>query len=159
MPRLLFPGPFEPNLQFRFTILTSRLKGAIYARAAQQPSFDNSPLELHHGNSSFFVKGKTKWNPLQIQFYQFEGITLLEFWSYMQKHQITETATDLYASSYKHDLRVSVVDPTEIPAGTWVLHGAFYDQVDFGQMDRTSDEVMEVNATIRYDYAIYKPFF
>jgi hypothetical protein len=77
----------------------------------------------------------------------------------MQQHQVTETATDLYAETYKHDLRVSVVGPEEIPVGTWVLHGAFYENVDFGQMDRSSDAIAEVNATIRYDYAVYKPFF
>jgi hypothetical protein len=160
MPRLLIPGLFQPTLQFRYTLFTNRLKGAMfYAYASTQPGFDNSPLELHHGNASFFVKGKTKWNPIQIKCYQFEGITFLDFWVYMQQHQVTETATDLYAETYKHDLRVSVVGPEEIPVGTWVLHGAFYENVDFGQMDRSSDAIAEVNATIRYDYAVYKPFF
>lgn len=159
MPRLLFPGPFEPSLQFRYTLFTTKLKGAlIYARAATQPSFDNSSLELHHGNSSFFVKGKTKWNPINIRCYQFEGITLLDFWLYMQQHQITETATDFRAQSYKHDLRVSVLTGVELPVGTWVLHGAYYEGVDFGQMDRSVDDIIEIEATIRYDYASFKPF-
>lgn len=150
----------EPVLQFRYTLFTSKLKGALfYARASTQPSFDNSPLELHHGNGSFFVKGKTKWNPIQIQCYQFEGITLLDFWVYMQQHQLTPNAVDQYAAIYKHDLRVSCTGPEEIPTGTWVLHGAFYENVDFGQMDRSSEQIAEVNATIRYDYAEYRPFF
>lgn len=160
MPRLLVPGLFQPTLQFRYTIFTNKLKGAMfYARAASQPSFDNTPLELAHGNASFYVKGKTKWNPINIRCYQFEGITLLDFWIYLQRHQMVEDAKDKYNIEYKHDLRVSVVGPEEIPVGTWELHGAFYDNVNFGDMDRGSDNIVEVDCTIRYDYAIFKPFF
>ena len=160
MPRLMFPGPFEPSLQFRYTIFTSRILGMMfYARSATQPGFDNSPLELHHGNSSFFVKGKTKWNPINLKCYQFQGVTLAEFWLYFQQHQLVDNAIDFRARTYKHDLRVSVVDPYEIPVGTWVLHGAFYDSVNFGDMDRSSDGIIEIDCTIRYDYAVFKPFF
>lgn len=158
MPRLLVPEVFHPTLQFRFTIFTTRLIGGLfYARAATQPSFNNSPLELHHGNGSFFVKGKTKWNPIQIQCYHFEGITLNDFWLYFQQHQRVDVARDRYALIYKHDLRISVLTPQELPIGTWVLNGAFYENVDFGQMDRSSDSVAEISATIRYDYAEFKP--
>lgn len=160
MPRLLFPGPFEPSLQFRYSIFTDKLKNAFFsARSAQQPSFDNSPIEYQHGNGSFFVKGKTKWNPINIKCYQFDGISILEFWTYFLQHQILpDQAIDNYGSFYKHDLRVSVLGPEEFPTATWVLHGAFYENVDFGQMDRSSNEVIEIDATIRYDYATYKPF-
>lgn len=158
MPRLLVPEVFEPNLQFRYTVFTSRIRGMLfYARAATQPSFDNSPLELHHGNSSFYIKGKTKWNPITIKCYQFVGITLIDFWTYLQEHQITTTATDFRARSYKHDLRLSLLDPSEIPIGTWVLHGAFYDNVNFGDLDRSSDGIVEIDCTIRYDYATFRP--
>lgn len=159
MPRLLFPGPFEPSLQFRYTILSEKMKGLIwYARAAEQPKLENSPLELHHGNGSFFVKGKTKWSPINLRCYHFEGITLLDFWQYLQQHQIIRFATDFKASIYKHDLRVSVVGPEEFPIATWVLYGAFFEGINFGSMDRGVDDIIEIDLTIRYDYAEYKPF-
>lgn len=159
MPRLLFPGPFEPHLQFRYTVFSTKLKGAIwYARSAQQPSFDNSPLELHHGNSSFHVKGKTKWNPINIKCYHFEGITILDFWQYLSQHQFVPDAKDFKARIYKHDLRISMLGPEEFPISTWVLYGAFFENVSFGDMDRGNNEVIEIDMTIRYDYAEYKPF-
>ncbi len=118
----------------------------------------NLSVELHNGNGSFFVKGKIQWNPINIKCYHFEGMTQQEFWIYLQQHQVVSEAIDTYGSFYKHDLRISVLDPSEIPAGTWVLHGAFYENVNFGDMNRASDEVTEVDCSIRYDYAIYKPF-
>ncbi len=159
MPRLLFPGPFEPSLQFRYTIFSSKMKGLIwYARSAQQPTVENGALELHHGNSSFYVKGKTKWNPITLRCYQFEGITLLNFWQYLLDHQYVPDAKDKKAPTYKHDMRVSILGPEEFPMATWVLYGAFFEAVNFGDMDRGNDEVIEIDVTIRYDYAEWKPF-
>lgn len=159
MPRLLVPEAFHPVLQFRYSIFTTRLPGAFFhARSATLPTIENNPIEIHHGNGSYWVKGKTHWNSINISCYHFEGITQTEFWTYLQQHQLVSDAIDFRNEVYKHDLRVSCLTPEEIPLGTWVLHGAFYENVNFGEMNRSSDEVIEVNCTIRYDYAIFKPF-
>lgn len=159
MPRLLFPGPFEPSLQFRYSIFSAKIPGAFfYAKSAQQPSFEQNGIEIAHGNGSTFVKGKTKWNPLSIKCYQFEGITLPEFWQYLLQHQKVNDAEDRYGLFYKHDMRISVLGPEELPSATWVLHGAFFEAVNYGDMDRGTDDIIEIDCTIRYDYAIYKPF-
>lgn len=157
--RLLVPGLFEPSLQFRYSIFSSKIPGAFfYAKSAQQPTMDNGSLELHHGNGSFFVKGKTKWNPLSIRCYQFENITIAEFWQYVLDHQFVDQARDFKARFYKHDMRITVLSPNELPSATWVLYGAFFETVNFGDMDRSANEIIEVDLTIRFDYAKYKPF-
>lgn len=158
MPRLLIPEAFHPSLQFRYQLYTSRLPfAAFHARSATLPTIENNPIEYHNGNGSFWVKGKTHWNSINIRCYHFEGITQQEFWFYLQQHQVVRDAIDFRNEAYKHDLRVSVLNPTELPMGTWVLHGAFYESVNFGEMDRSSDDVIEIDCTIRYDYAIFKP--
>lgn len=159
MPRLLVPEAFHPSLQFRYSIFTTRLPFAFFhARSATLPSITTNPVEMHNRNSSFFVKGKVHWNPINIRCYHFEGITQTEFWTYLQQHQLVDDAIDFRNEVYKHDLRISVLTPEEIPFGTWVLHGAFYESINFGDLNRSSDEVIEVDCTIRYDYAIFKPF-
>lgn len=157
--RLLIPGVFEPSMQFRYSVFSTKIPFAFfYARSAEQPTMENGSLELHHGNGSFFVKGKTKWNTLNIKCYQFENITINDFWNYANQHQFIEDAKDFKARFYKHDLRLSILSPDEIPTGTWKLVGAFFESVSFGQMDRGSDDVTEIDLTIRFDYAEYKPF-
>lgn len=157
--RLLNPIAFNPTLQFRYSVLTSKLPMALfYARSADQPTADNSPIEAHYGNSSFWTKGKTKWNDINLTCYQYEGITLREMWLYFQQHQIVEFAKDQYSFAYKHDLQLAVLNPMMIPIGTWSLHGAFYSTVNFGNMDWGNDDVAQVELTIKYDYALYRPF-
>lgn len=158
--RLAQPAVLHPVLQFRYTVLTSRLPGAaLMARSAQQPSFENSPIKVEYGNSNFKVKGKTNWNDIQLTFYQFEGLTLPMFWLYMQQHQLVKFATDFRARNYKHDIQLQILNPMQLPVGAWKLRDAFYSSVDFGQMDWGSNEVTEINCTISYDYAEFDFFF
>lgn len=155
--RLANPNVLHPILQFRYTILSAELSGAaIYARSAQQPSFDNNPIRAHYGNTYFDVKGKTSWNPISLKCYQFEGVTLPQFWVYVRQHQEVKFGWDKYARDYKHTMRLTLLSPDGIvPVGTWKLFGAFFKSVTFGDMDWGGEEVAEVDAQINYDWAEY----
>ena len=153
MPRLVTPEVYHPSLQFRYMITTDKLPGAaFYCRSAQQPGFEQNPVTLEYINSYFKVKGKTRWDDLNITCYQYEGFTALQFWQYMQQHQAVATATDSYAPVYKHDLKIFILNPMEIPVHTWTLIGAFYSNVKWGEMDWGTDDPIQVTSTIAYDY-------
>lgn len=154
MPRILAPEAFHPSLQFRYMVTTSKLPGAIfYCKSAQLPSVETAPVTIDYQNSYFKVHGKLRWNDITLQMYTFEGITAQQVWTYLQDHQAVSSATDMYAPSYKHDLQIMVNNPMEIPIGTWKLVGAFYTNVAWGDMDRSTDDVIMITATISYDYA------
>lgn len=154
--RVALPEVQHPILQFRYTIFTSKLPGAvIFARSTQQPGFENNPIKVDYGNGYFKCKGKTIWDDLQITCYQFEGITVPMFWLYLQQHQITKFAKDTPMAAYKHDLRITTLNPLGIPIGTWKLVGAFYSSVKFGQMDWGTDDATQIDMTIAFDYAEY----
>lgn len=157
MPRVVTPDAYKPSLQFRYKVLTSKLPGAqFYARSSQQPGFENAPVSVEHINYYFKVKGKTRWDDLTMSCYQFEGITALQFWDYLQQHQSVPGAEDQYATSYKHDLQIQILAPDgSTPVGTWKLIGAFYSGVKWGEMDYGTDDVIQVDLTIAYDHAEY----
>lgn len=156
MPRLLAPEAFHPSLQFRYMITTSKLAGAaFYARSAQQPTAQTAPVTVEYINSYFKVHGKIRWDDITLQCYQFEGITAPQLWGYLQEHQAVSSATDTYAPTYKHDLKLMILNPLEVPIGTWTLVGAFYTSVAWGDMDRGTDDVTQATVTISYDYATY----
>lgn len=156
MPRVVVPEAFHPSLQFRYMVTTSKLPGAqFYARSSQQPGFEQNPVTIEHINAYFKVKGKTRWDDLTMSCYQFEGMTATQFWSYLQQHQATESATDQYAPTYKHDLQIMILNPLGAPVGTWKLVGAFYSGVKWGEMDWGTDDPIQVDVTIAFDYATY----
>lgn len=156
MARVVVPDSFHPSLQFRYQVSTSKLPGAkFYARSAQQPGFEQNPVTIEHINAYFKVKGKTRWDDLTMSCYQFEDMTAIDFWNYLQDHQTVSSATDHKAPSYKHDLQIQILNPMGSPVGTWKLIGAFYSSVKFGEMDWGTDDPIQVDLTIAFDYATF----
>ena len=155
MPRIAQPIGLHPTLQFRYTLFTTKLPTAlIHARSAQQPSFDNAPVNIEHKNGYFRVKGKTRWNDITLSCYQFEGITAKELWRYLNDdHQRVSSATDNYAHEYKHMMQLIILNPMGIPVGIWQLHGAFISSASWGDMDWAVDDIVQCQITISYDYA------
>jgi len=155
MPRLAQPDVFHPRLQFRYTWFTSHLPGiSIYARSAQQPSFDNNPVTVDFMSSYYKLKGKTRWNDITLTCYQFEGITGRELYQYLNNdHFNVSDAVENFADEYKHKMQLFLLNPLGVPTGIWTLEGAFIANASWGSMDYGSDEVMECEITISYDYA------
>lgn len=156
MARVVVPDSYHPSLQFRYQVQTSKLPGAqFYARSSQQPGFEQNPVTIEHINAYFKVKGKTRWDDLTMSCYQFENLTAKQFWDYLQQHQEVPGATDQYAPTYKHDLQIMILNPLGAPVGTWKLIGAFYSGVKWGEMDWGTDDAIQVDLTIAFDYATY----
>lgn len=155
--RLANPNVFHPILQFRYTVITPELPGAtIFARAATQPTCDNNPIRAFYGNSYINYKGRTSWEPITLRCYQYEGVTMPQFWTYVQRHQIVKFATDWNAERYKHTIIIAMLGPDGvIPVGSWKLRGAFLQNVKFGDMDWGGEDVVQLDVTIVYDYAEY----
>ena len=156
MPRLLDPSTFNPILNFRYWVTTSKLPNAqFYCKSSAQPTAQGAPVTVEYINSYFKVKGKLRWDSITLSIYQFENMTAPELWSYLQQHQAVDSATDTRAPAYKHDLQMVLLGPDEAPIGTWKLVGAFYETVNWGTHDRGTDDVVTAEVTICYDYATY----
>ena len=157
MPRIAIPEVFHPRLQFRYAWFTSKLPAAaIYARSSQQPSFDNNPVTIDYMSSYYKMKGKTRWNDITLSCYQFEGITGKELYKYLNADHIgVDDAVEKFADTYKHMMQLFLLNPIGVPTGIWKLHGAFIANASWGSMDYGSDDVMECEITISYDYATF----
>jgi hypothetical protein len=157
MPRVVIPDSFHPSLQFRYKVLSSKLPGAhFYARSAQQPSLETNPVTVEHINAYFKVKGKLRWNSITLSCYQFEGMTAQQLWDYINgSHQTVSSATDTYAPAYKHDMQILTLAPDgDTPVATWKLVGAFIESSNWGDMDWGTDDVIQCEITVAYDYAM-----
>lgn len=157
MPRVVIPDAFEPSLQFRYKVLTSKLPGAhFYARSAGQPSVEQNPITIDHINAYFKVKGKSRWNDITLSCYQFIGMTAKELWDYLNNdHHTVEPATDYYSPTYKHDMQIQLLAPDgDTPIATWKLVGAFIANASWGDLDWANEDAVQCEITVAYDYAI-----
>ena len=155
MPRLAVPEAFHPRLQFRYSVFTSKLPTAIiHARSAEQPSITNDPVRINYRSHYIQMKGKSKWNDIKLSCYSFEGITENELYNYIKNdHFDVPNGDDKAMDSYKHDMQLFLLNPLGVPTGIWKLTGAFIADASWGSMDYASDDVIQCEITITYDYA------
>lgn len=154
----LSPEQYNPQVSFRFRIQFSQIQNInIYGKAIQLPTVDNSPITVEYGNTSMKIKGKTKWNDIQITCYAYEGLTMEQLWMYLNDlHQDVVQGTDKYGDTYKKDIQIQLLGPTDNVVGTWKLVGAFMSLINYGDMDWSTEEVVQPQITISYDYALFE---
>lgn len=154
----LSPQTFKPQLSFRFRITFSVLSDIpFYGKAINLPSAENNPLTIEYGNTYIKVKGKTRWNDIQLSCYAFEGMTYPQLWSYLRDlHQKVDDGKDYYADQYKNDIQIHLLNPLDTPVGLWTLIGGFIASINYGDLDRSAEEVVQPQITIAYDYALYE---
>jgi len=154
----LSPEQYNPQVSFRFRIQFSQIQNInIYGKAIQLPTVDNSPITVEYGNTSMKIKGKTKWNDIQITCYAYEGLTMEQLWMYLNDlHQDVVQGTDEYGDTHKKDIQIQLLGPTDNVVGTWKLIGAFMSLINYGDMDWSTEEVVQPQITISYDYALFE---
>lgn len=153
----LSPETHNPQISFRFRVQFSLLQDVpIYGKAISLPTIDNSPITMEYGNTQMKIKGKTKWNDVILVCYAYEGMTINQLWQYMiDYHQDVVQASDEYGDTYKKDIQIQLLGPTDNVVGTWKLIGAFASLINFGQLDWSAEEVVQPEVTLSYDYATF----
>ena len=155
----LSPIDYDPITSWRFKIQFSSLAGVgFYSKSINLPTSDNAPLVIDYGNTQIKVKGKTKWNDIELSMYAYENMTIDQLWDYMNKlHQKVDEGKDKYADDYKLDIIIQILKPDDTLLATWTLVGAFANLINFGEFDYSTEEVVQPRLTISYDYALFKP--
>ena len=119
-------------------------------------SLDQTAVELNHINVQRFVKGKTKWNTVDLTLFSAispSGAQAVMEWIRLGHESVT--GRNGYSDFYKKDLTLNILGPIGDIVGEWIIKGAFLTKGDFGQFDWTSGEgLVEINITVAMDYCV-----
>ena len=155
-PQDIMFTPFEPKLKNRFIM---RIDGipAYLIKTAARPQITFDEVELNHMNVTRYVKGKGKWQALQITLYDpvvpSAAQAVME-WVRLSHESVT--GRDGYSDFYKKDITFNLLDPVGAVIEEWELKGAFIQSANFGDLAFDSNDPVEITLTLRYDYAILK---
>ena len=159
MPELLEPQdimftPFEPKLKNRYIMQIDGIN-AYLIKAINRPSIESDEVVLEHMNVTRYVKGKTRWQPLDITLYDPivpSGAQAVMEWVRLHKESVT--GRDGYSDFYKKDVTFNVLGPVGDKVEEWTLKGTWIQDATFGDMAWETNEPMDITLTLRYDYAI-----
>jgi len=154
--------PFEPKLKNRFVMsIGSGGAGesngipAYLIKTTGRPSITFEEVELNHMNVKRFVKGKGTWDTIEITMYDpvvpSAAQAVME-WIRLSHESVT--GRDGYSDFYKKDVNIKVLGPVGDVVEQWTLKGTWIQAANFNDLDFASSDPVEINCTLRYDYAI-----
>lgn len=152
----IFFQNFEPKMKNRFVMTFADLTIEAYTvKAANRPTIQFEKVTMDHINVKRHLKGKGEWQDITVTLYDPivpSAAQAVMDWIRLSHESIT--GRDGYADFYKKDIDIFMLGPVGDKVEQWKLIGAFPTQVNFGDLDASSNEVATVTMTLTYDYAI-----
>lgn len=146
---------FEPKVQNRFILYVDGIP-AYLIKKASAPGFEANEIVLDHINVYRKVKGKIRWNDMNLELYDPiapSGTQAVMEWARLAHESVT--GRDGYSDFYKKDLRMNILGPVGDVVGEWIIKGAFVKSANFGDYDWSSGEAAaNITMTIAMDYCI-----
>jgi hypothetical protein len=159
MPELLeankvFYTPYEPKLKNRFIMEIGGIS-AFVIKTAQRPQITFDEVTLEHMNITKYVKGKGRWQTLQITLYDpIVPSAAAEVIEWIRLHHESATGRDGYQDFYKKNVTLNTLGPVGDIVEKWTLYGSWIQDATFGDLAFDASEPVEITLTLRYDYAI-----
>ena len=155
-PQDIMFTPFEPKLKNRFIMNIDGIP-AYLIKTANRPSIESDEVILEHMNVTRYVKGKSRWQPIDITLYDpIVPSASQQVMEWVRLHHESVTGRDGYSDFYKKDITFNVLGPVGDVVEEWELKGAYIQSANFGDMDFATSDPVEIQLTLKYDYAILK---
>ena len=153
-PQDIMFTPFEPKLKNRFIMQIDGIN-AYLIKTMNRPQIDSDEVILEHMNVTRYVKGKSRWQPLEITLYDpIVPSASQQVIEWIRLHHESATGVDGYSSEYKKDITFNVLSPNGEKIEQWILKGAFITDANFNDLSYAEDSFVDISLQLQYDYAI-----
>jgi len=152
-------GGFEPQRQHTWLISFHSLPGAkvleLALRTGFLPSENNEEIEIPYMNSRVYIAGKYAVDAGSLTFNDYVDSNVAGILANWRKLVYDVRTGQLgYARSYKKTATITLYGPELIVERTWSIKGIWPQAVNYGAIDYSSSDVVQVECTFRYDKAI-----
>ena len=155
-PQDIMFTPFEPKLKNRFIMQIGGIN-AYLIKTANRPQIDFDEVILEHMNVTRYVKGKGRWQPMEITLYDpVVPSAAQQVMEWIRLSHESITGRDGYSDFYKKDVSFQVLGPVGDVVEEWELKGTFIQSANFGDLAFESSDPVEISLTLKYDYAVLK---
>ena len=146
---------FEPKRKFRWLVAFEGIDGWTCKTAARpQITFDETVID--YGNTKRYLAGKASWQPITLTLYDpivpSASQKMME-WVRLCYENVTGRMG--YAATYKKaSISLKLLDPIGAVCEEWELQGAWVQDANFGDLDYSVSDPVEVAITVRFDQAV-----
>ena len=134
-------------------------------RSVKKPSFSVTNAQHSYIGHNFFFPGRVTWDPVEVTFV--DPVTPDISSGLVERLSASGYKLPTNEASAKHSLNkkgtteafgavtIQQIDSQGNPLEEWSLKNAWVERMDFGQLDYTSEELVTVTVSFRYDYATF----
>ena len=168
----------DPKRKFNFVIDISTgpnqtAMKSFYAKTATKPSFTINAAEHNYLNHTFYYPGRLTWNDVSITFVDpgMKGglgaldsaslalADILKAMGYNPPSSPTDDSTISKSKSVAalgNSVTITQLDDQGEELDKWTLVNPWLMETNFGDLDYSSDDLVEISCTFKYDFAKYK---
>ena len=164
-------GLLMPKLKYRFRasfenfgVSADRVELTKQVVDIKRPSVSFNPVTIDVYNSKVYLQGKPEWQETSINLRDDAGgnVARLVGEQIQKQFDFLEQASAVSGADYKFILRYEVLDggngaATPNVLETWELYGCFISNADYGDMNYSSNDPVQIALNIRFDNAIQTP--
>ena len=150
----MFYTNFEPKMKNRFIMNIDGIDSYLI-KTANRPTIQFEPVTLDHINVKRKLKGKGEWQDVEITLYDPivpSGAQAVIEWIRLGHESVT--GRDGYSDFYKKNVTFQLLGPVGDVVEKWDLKGAYIQSANFGDLDWSVSEPVDITCTLRYDYAV-----
>jgi len=164
-------GLLMPKLKYRFRVQfenfgvsTDRVELTKQVSDISRPNLNMNPFVVDVYNSKINLIGKPSWEPITVNLRDDSqgSVSKLVGEQIQKQFDFSEQASASAGIDYKFTMKIEMLDGgngaiTPNVLETWELYGAFLNQINYGEMNYSTNEPAMIALTITYDNATQSP--
>lgn len=150
----LLADTFEPLRSYRFIIAINGLD-AFTAKSTSRPQLTFGETVIDYINTKRYLSGKATPAPMNLTLYDpIVPSASQKVYDWIRLNFESTTGRAGYASMYKKDITLKLLDGPGAVVQQWEIQGAWVQEVNGGTLDYAVDDACTLEITIRYDNSV-----
>ena len=164
-------GLLMPKLKYRFRVIfenlgvsTPRSELTKQVISFSRPDLSFSPIDIDIYNSQVRLAGKHSWGDISVSLRDDASGQVAKLMGEQLQKQMDfmEQASASSGIDYKFTTRCEILDGGNgafepVVLETWEIYGCYLAGVNYNDLSYSSNEVVDISATIRFDNALQTP--
>jgi len=152
----MLANSYEPKRKFRWTMEIDGID-AFTLKTGARPQMTFEETVIDYINTKRYVAGKMAYSPLNITLQDpIAPSAAQKAMNWVRLSYEVATGRAGYASMYKKDFSLKMLDPQGAVIEQWDIKGAWVQDLNAGDLDYASSDNAEISLVIRYDSALHQ---
>jgi hypothetical protein len=132
-----------------------------FVKVAARPNINVEELEINFLNAKTWIPGKASWETITVTYYDVATADNLPLWDWLSSIYDFRNPVELHQASkrsnYAGVATLTLYDGCGSEIEVWKLHDVWPQAINFGELDYSSNDEVNIELTLRYSGVQYEP--